>query len=32
MCGMSLSTIKRIDLEEGDHIELFTRQAVTRTL
>ncbi len=32
MCGLSFSTKKRIDLVEGDHIELFTRQAVTRTL
>jgi len=32
MCGLSLSTTKRLELEEGDKIELFTRQAVTRTL
>jgi translation initiation factor IF-2 len=32
MCGMSLTTTKRIELVEGDRIELFTRQAVTRTL
>ena len=32
MCGLSLSTTKRLELEEGDRIELFTRQAVTRTL
>ena len=32
MCGLSFTTTKRIDLVEGDHIELFTRQAITRTL
>lgn len=32
MCGMSFSTKKKIELQEGDHIDLFTREAVTRTL
>jgi translation initiation factor IF-2 len=32
MCGLSFKTTKRIDLEEGDRIEFFTREAVTRTL
>lgn len=32
MCGLSLATTKRIELEEGDKLELFTREAVTRTL
>jgi translation initiation factor IF-2 len=32
MCGMSLKTAKRLDLQEGDRIELFTRQAIQRTL
>lgn len=32
MCGMSLKTTKRLDLQEGDHIELFTRQAIQRQL
>ena len=32
MCGMSFTTTKRIELVEGDRIELFTREAVTRTL
>lgn len=32
MCGMSLKTTKKIELQEGDIVELFTRQAVTRTL
>jgi translation initiation factor IF-2 len=32
MCGLSFTTTKRIDLVEGDHIELFTRQAVSRSL
>ena len=32
MCGLSFSTQKRIDLQEGDHIDFFTRQAVKREL
>jgi translation initiation factor IF-2 len=32
MCGMSLKTSAKLDLQEGDHIELFTRESVTRTL
>lgn len=32
MCGMSLNTTKRLDLQEGDHIDLFTRQAIQRQL
>jgi translation initiation factor IF-2 len=32
MCGMSLKTSSRVDLQEGDRIELFTREAVARTL
>ncbi|HET9098055.1 MAG TPA: translation initiation factor IF-2 [Candidatus Saccharimonadales bacterium] len=32
MCGMNLKTLKRIELEEGDHIDLFTRQEVQRQL
>lgn len=32
MCGMSLKTPKRLDLQEGDRIELFTRKAVQRQL
>ncbi len=32
MCGMSLKTTGRLALEEGDHIEFFSREAVTRTL
>lgn len=32
MCGMSLATTKRLELQEGDKIELFTREAVTRQL
>jgi translation initiation factor IF-2 len=32
MCGLSFKTTKRIDLQEGDRIEFFTREAVTRTL
>ena len=32
MCGVSFNTPKKIDLQEGDKIEFFTREAVTRTL
>jgi translation initiation factor IF-2 len=32
MCGISLSTPKRLELAEGDHIELFTREAKERQL
>ncbi|HEX4774817.1 MAG TPA: translation initiation factor IF-2 [Candidatus Saccharimonadales bacterium] len=32
MCGMSLKTDKRLELQEGDHIDVFTREAITRTL
>jgi len=32
MCGLNLKTTSRLALEEGDHIELFTREAVARSL
>lgn len=32
MCGISLSTPSRLDLQEGDRIELFTREAIKRSL
>lgn len=32
MCGLSLKTEKRLDIQEGDKIELFTREAVDRQL
>jgi translation initiation factor IF-2 len=32
MCGLSFKTTSRVDLQEGDHIELFTRETVTRSL
>lgn len=32
MCGLSFKTASRVDLEEGDHIELFTREMITRSL
>jgi len=32
MCGLSFKTASRVDLEEGDHIELFTREMVERSL
>lgn len=32
MCGMSIATISKLDLQIGDHIELFTREVIARTL
>jgi translation initiation factor IF-2 len=32
MCGMSIKTEKRLELLEGDRVELFTRQAIQRKL
>jgi len=32
MCGMSLKTVKRLELKEGDRLELFTRETVQRQL
>jgi translation initiation factor IF-2 len=32
MCGLSFESTSRVDLQEGDRIELFTREEVTRTL
>lgn len=32
MCGMSIKTVNRLELVEGDHIELFTRESVQRSL
>lgn len=32
MCGMNLATTAKLDLQEGDHIELFTRETVARSL
>ncbi len=32
MCGMGIKTTSKLDLLEGDHIEVFTRETVTRTL
>lgn len=32
MCGISLTTPSRLELEEGDRIEVFTREAVKRSL
>jgi translation initiation factor IF-2 len=32
MCGISITTPSRLDLLEGDRIELFTREAVKRSL
>ena len=32
MCGLSLKTQKKLNLEEGDHLEFFTRALVKKTL
>lgn len=32
MCGMSIGTTSKVDLQLGDHIELFTREVIARTL
>lgn len=32
MCGLSLKTTKKLTLEEGDRLELFTRALVKKTL
>ena len=32
MCGLSFHSTSRVDLQEGDRIELFTRETVTRHL
>ena len=32
MCGLSLKTTKKLNLEEGDTLELFTRELMKRTL
>lgn len=32
MCGLSFSSASRVDIQEGDHIEAFSRQTVARTL
>lgn len=32
MCGLSLKTNKKLTLEEGDHLEFFTRELVKKTL
>jgi translation initiation factor IF-2 len=32
MCGMSIATTSKLDLQEGDHIEAFTREVIARTL
>jgi translation initiation factor IF-2 len=32
MCGISLKTVKKLELQEGDRIDVFTREAVERKL
>lgn len=32
MCGLSIESTSRLDVQEGDHIELFTREVVARKL
>jgi translation initiation factor IF-2 len=32
MCGVNIATSSKVDIQEGDHIEFFTRTSVTRKL
>ncbi len=32
MCGMNIATTSKLDIQEGDHIEVFTRETVARSL
>lgn len=32
MCGLSFKSASRVDIQEGDHIEVFTRETVARSL
>jgi len=32
MCGVSLATMAKLDVQEGDHLEFFTRTTVARSL
>jgi translation initiation factor IF-2 len=32
MCGLSFKSTSRVDIQEGDHIEVFSRETVARTL
>lgn len=32
MCGLSLKTESKLDLQEGDHVEVFSREVVARSL
>lgn len=32
MCGLSFESTSRVDIQEGDHIELFSREIVARSL
>ncbi len=32
MCGMNIQTTSKVDLQEGDHIEVFSRELVSRSL
>jgi len=32
MCGLSLKTVNKLDLQEGDQIELYATETVARTL
>jgi translation initiation factor IF-2 len=32
MCGMNIATTSKVDVQEGDEVQLFTREAVTRHL
>jgi len=32
MCGLSFDTIGRVDVQEGDHVEVFSRETIARSL
>lgn len=32
MCGLSLKTSARLDIQEGDHVEFFSRETISRSL
>ena len=32
MCGMSFKSTSKVEVQEGDHIELFTRETISRSL
>ena len=32
MCGLNIATTSRLDIQEGDDVQLFTRESVSRHL